>query len=110
VCVISILHLLNEALYLWNVHHVPLEQVLLIGAASRIRRSISYKVKESISSLKGPPPAGLRATTRVTRLVLSGTTLRRKRHKSVMSSVMGSGQPNRGFALSLSSAALPRPG
>src|SRR2546429_8900877 len=34
----------------------PLEQVLLLGAASRIKHSISYKVKEGISSRKGPPP------------------------------------------------------
>ena len=33
-------------------------------------------------------PAGLRATLQVTRLVLFGITIRRKRHKSVMSIVM----------------------
>jgi hypothetical protein len=33
-------------------------------------------------------PAGLRAATQVTHLVLSGTMIRRKRHESVMSSVM----------------------
>jgi hypothetical protein len=54
VCVISLLQFLKEALYLWNVHHIPLEQVLLIGAASHIRRSLYFKMKESISSLKGP--------------------------------------------------------
>jgi len=33
-------------------------------------------------------PAGLQATLQVTRLVLSGKNIRRKRHESVMSSVI----------------------
>src|SRR6266571_365883 len=36
------------------------------------------------TSLSKTHPAGLRATTQVTRLVLSGNSIRRKRHESVM--------------------------
>src|SRR5260221_3629901 len=49
VCVISILQFLKEALYLWNVHHILPGAGPPIEAVSRIRRSISYKVKEGIS-------------------------------------------------------------
>jgi hypothetical protein len=37
-------------------------------------------------------PTAFRATPPVTRLVLSGTTIRGKRHESVMSIVMGKGE------------------
>jgi hypothetical protein len=96
VCVISILQFLKEALYLWNVHHIPPGADPHIGATSRVRRSISYKVKKGIypvkttcssASLSGTDialphskahRAGLRATTQVTRFVLSRTIIKKE--------------------------------
>jgi hypothetical protein len=45
----------------------------------------------AIHNSKGNPTA-FRATPPVTRLVLSGTTIKGKRHESVMSIVMGKGK------------------
>jgi hypothetical protein len=59
------------------------ERLVNIGASS-----IST-VHESISSIKAYP-AGFRATPQLTHLALSGASIRRKRHKNAMGSVMDS--------------------
>ena len=95
-CVICsfFLPVLVRSLLSGRVHGAPVRATLWCSFAcgwsalqQRVGTPLDYPLQRAFPHAKAHP-ARLRAATQVTHLVLSGTMIRRKRHESVMSSVM----------------------
>src|SRR5258708_7644592 len=95
-CVICsfFLPVLVRSLLSGRVHSTPVRAILWCSFAcgwsllqQQVGRTLDCPLQRAFPHAQAHP-AGLRAATQVTHLVLSGTMIRRKRHESVMSSVM----------------------